>query len=230
MECGCWKVLERSFLTLSHTQECQSALCTHPHLSVSVRRSDILNSSTEITQRHSFLEIFAILLTPRVFLPQLAMERTPSVKAAPCAPETTAAWTASPNSSCSCGGRGCGSTGNVSTTVQPATTAYAAQSSTFAPVSPCFPFQTPARTLQPPRQPRDARAQRTLPSSCFHHAGFKADYLPLSPSGFHLWPERLLTSPLRRFLCVTVYDERNWTFCASAGEALQRRAPQPPAP
>lgn len=63
------------------------------------------------------------------------MERTPSVKAALCAPETMGVWTASQNSSCFCGGRGWGSTGSVSTTVQPDTTACAAQSSTCALVS-----------------------------------------------------------------------------------------------
>lgn len=66
---------------------------------------------------------------------QLAMERTPSVKAAPCAPETMGVWTASQNSSCFCGGRGWGSTGSVSTTVRPDTTACAVQSSTCALVS-----------------------------------------------------------------------------------------------
>lgn len=63
------------------------------------------------------------------------MEHTPSVKAAPCAPETMGVWTASQNSSCFCGGRGWGNMGSVSTTVRPDTTVYAAQSLTCALVS-----------------------------------------------------------------------------------------------
>lgn len=70
-----------------------------------------------------------------LFVLQLAMERTPSVKAAPCAPETMGVWTASQNSSCFCGGRGWGSMGSVSMTVQPDTTACAVQTSTCAQVS-----------------------------------------------------------------------------------------------
>lgn len=63
------------------------------------------------------------------------MEHTPSVKAAPCAPETMGVWTASQNSSYFCGGRGWGSMGSVSMTVRPDTTACAARRLTCVLVS-----------------------------------------------------------------------------------------------
>lgn len=141
-----------------------------------------------------------------VFLPQLAMERTPSVKAAPCAPETTAVWTASPNSSCSCGGRGWGSTESVCTTVRPDTTAYAAQSSTFAPVSPQPPFQI--FPLAPCYHPNLAiwRAHLRSREGWWVEVGWCL-VLAVSPSGFKDCPGRRLTSPLQRSLCVTVHDQ-----------------------
>lgn len=76
-----------------------------------------------------------LLITLSVFVLQLAMEATPSVKAARCAPGTTAVWTANPSSSCFCGERGWGNTGSACSTVRPDTTACAPLKSTCAPVS-----------------------------------------------------------------------------------------------
>lgn len=138
---------------------------------------------------------------------QLAMVRTPSVKAARCAPGITAVWTASPNCSCFCGGRGWGSMGSVFTTVRPDTTACAAPNSTCAPVRSyrVLPTQHPSYT--PPSLPKISFHPR-LPSQTYN----TTSHFPTAND--------LLRLTQRRRTCLTIWTAHPFTQVDVTGEAL----------